>query len=168
MLNKVILQGNIGSTPNICLTQEGKEIATFSLATSVSWKDATGEWQSATDWHRIAVFRKSTIGWLKDVLKRGDAVYIEGKLTYHNWVDKFGQKRFSPHVVITNREGRVEYLRPSSHFQNTVSPNPLSNLNVQDKPQPDSLEEGCDSVQKDENEEAYLETSQENHQPLSH
>ncbi|HUX78517.1 MAG TPA: single-stranded DNA-binding protein [Alphaproteobacteria bacterium] len=124
MLNKVILQGNIGRAPEISLTQEGKKMATFSLATTQSWKDATGEWQSSTDWHRIAVFRDSTIGWVKDVLRRGDSVYVEGKLTYHQWTDKFGQQRSTPHVVITGREGRVEHLlsRPPASHKNISLP----------------------------------------------
>ena len=113
MLNKVILQGNIGRAPKVFLTQEGKEIATFSLATSTSWKDKSGEWQKSTNWHRITVFRQSTIGWIKDILKRGDPVYVEGKLSYHRWTDKFGQERATPHVMVTGREGRIEHFLSS-------------------------------------------------------
>jgi single-strand DNA-binding protein len=179
MLNKVILTGKVGRAPKVCLTQEGKELVTFSLATAQHWRDEEGEWQSATDWHHIAVFRGSTIRWLKDVLKSGDPLYVEGKLTYHSWIDKFGQKRLSSHVVITNRDGRVEYLRPSS-FQNTTSqsPNLISNLDVQDKPQPVSLEAEHGSEQKDESVGLSLEISsakalvelepQEENQPLTH
>lgn len=166
MLNKVILTGNVGRAPKVCLTQEGKEIVTFYLATSQYWKDETGEWQSVTDWHHIAIFRESTIRWLKDVLKRGDSVYVEGKLTYHSWTDKYGQKLFSPHVVITNREGRVEYLRSSS-FHNPVSQssNLNSNLNVQNKLQPASLEAKRCSEQIDESVDV---SAQEETQALSY
>ncbi len=169
MLNKVILTGKVGRAPKVCLTQQGKELVTFFLATSVYWRDEEGEWQSATDWHHIAVFRESTIRWLKDVLKSGDLLLVEGKLAYHPWIDKFGQKRLSSRVVITNREGRVEYLRPSP-FQNTVSqpPNLVSNLNVQNTSQPVFLEAEDHSEQKDESEVYSFETSQENPQPLSH
>lgn len=179
MLNKVILTGKVGRAPKFCVTQEGKELVSFSLATSVYWRDEAGEWQSATDWHHIAVFRESTIRWLKGVLKRGDPLYVEGKLTYHSWIDKFGQKRLSSHVVITNREGRVEYLR-SSPFQNTVSqpPNLISNLNVQDTSQPASLEEESHSEQKNKSESTSLQIeptkalakveSHEENQSLSH
>ena len=110
MQNKVILQGNIGHTPKFYLTQEGKEMATFSLATTQNWKDTTGEWQSVTEWHQIAVFRDSTIGWMKTILKRGDTVYVEGKLSYHHWTDRYGQKRLTPHVVISRRDGCVQRL----------------------------------------------------------
>ncbi|HUX79574.1 MAG TPA: single-stranded DNA-binding protein [Alphaproteobacteria bacterium] len=152
MLNKVILQGNIGRAPKICLTQEGKKMATFSLATTQTWKDETGEWQSTTDWHSIVVFRDSTIGWIKDVLMRGDPVYVEGKLTYHQWTDTLGQKRSTPHVVIAGREGCVKRLLsrpPASHKNISQSSNLLP-----------SKEESC-SKQKDESSDIPLEETQE-------
>jgi single-strand DNA-binding protein len=111
MLNKVILQGNIGRAPEIWTTQDGREIATFSLATNSSWKDSDGEWQTCTDWHKITVFRESTVRWIKDVLKKGDAVYVEGKLTYQHKTDKTHRARIIPHIVIFGYEGKVEHLR---------------------------------------------------------
>ena len=129
MLNKVILTGKLGRDPHAYFSQEGKEIVTFSLATTQSWKDETGEWHSATDWHRITVFREPTIKWIKDVLKRGHKVYVEGKLTYQQWTDTFGQKRLTPHVVITGREGRVEEIRPAASSVSLAS-NQNLNLNV--------------------------------------
>jgi single-strand DNA-binding protein len=113
MLNKVILQGNVGHAPKIFLTQGGKEVANFSLATSMVWKDKDGEWQSATDWHQITVFRESTVRQIKDLLKRGDPVYVEGKLIYQRWTDKYGQSRITAHVVVPGYGGRVTCLKPS-------------------------------------------------------
>ena len=110
MLNKVILKGNLGRDPQIWVTQKGQEIATFSLATHTSWKDKEGEWQTSTDWHKITVFKESTIRWLKDILKQGVTVYVEGKLRYQRQI-KYHQIRLTPHIVVTNQEGRVEYLR---------------------------------------------------------
>ena len=111
MLNKVILRGHIGRDPEVKVTQKGRQIATFFLATRFSWKDEKGEWQTHTDWHRITIFRESTIGWVKDILKKGDMVYVEGKLSNHSWIDKFQQKRFTTHVVIEDWHGRIEHLR---------------------------------------------------------
>ena len=113
MLNKVILKGNVGHAPEIKLTQQGKQIATFSLATSFSWKDSDGEWQTHVDWHRVIVFRKSTVGWIKDVLKKGDTVYVEGKLSYYPRVNKYNQKHFTPYIVVEDWQGLVEQLRSS-------------------------------------------------------
>ena len=124
MLNRVTLQGNIGRVPSIALTQDGREVASFSMATTQNWKDESGEWQSTTDWHQITVFRESTIRWIKDILKRGDPVYVEGKLTYQQWTDKYGHPRRTSHVVVAGREGRVECFKPRTQEQKPLSKNP--------------------------------------------
>lgn len=126
MLNRVTLHGNIGRVPSIALTQDGREIASFSVATTQNWKDESGEWQSATDWHQITVFRESTIRWIKDILKRGDPVCVEGKLTYQQWTDKYGQSRRTSHIVVAGREGRVECFRPRTQEQKPASKYPES------------------------------------------
>lgn len=116
MLNKVILQGNMGRIPKIKKTQDGREIAEFFLATSVYWKACPREggepmWLKQTDWHKVTVFTESTVQWAKEKLKQGDALYIEGKLSYSYWKDKFGQYRSTPHIIISGPEGHIEYLR---------------------------------------------------------
>ena len=131
MLNKVILMGNVGCSPHIFLTQEGREIANFSLATTVTWKarprsreggeHGEPEWQSATDWHQITVFRGSMVRWVKDFVKRGDTVYVEGKLVYQRWTDKFNRSRITAHVVVSGHGGKVEHLRSSRSNSQTNS-----------------------------------------------
>lgn len=116
MINKVTLYGNVGRSPEVFLTQDGREIATFALATSVYWKDKIGEWQSATDWHRITVFREATVGWIKNSLRRGDKVFVEGKLTYHYWTDKLGKERRTAHVVVSGFGGKFERLSQASSY----------------------------------------------------
>ena len=62
-LNKVMLIGNVGADPIIRQTQDGKKIATLSLATTDSWKDkATGEKRDKTEWHRIVIFNEGLSG----------------------------------------------------------------------------------------------------------
>lgn len=112
MLNKIYLSGNLGSAPEIRKTSGGKEIATLSLATQTSWKNDQGEWQSHTDWHKIAVFRESIVEWIKGSLRKGDNLLIEGKLSYGEVEDKFGQKRKIACIVVSGREGQVHLLRP--------------------------------------------------------
>jgi len=123
MLNKVILTGNVGRSPHIFLTQDGREVANFSLATTVSWKarprpreggeHGEPEWQSATDWHQITVFRESMVRGVKEHVKRGDTVYVEGKLVYQHWTDKYNRPRITAHVVVSGQGGKVEHLRSS-------------------------------------------------------
>lgn len=141
MLNRVVLQGNIGRDPRVSLTQEGKEIVNFSLATTQHWKDKTGEWHSTTDWHNVTIFRKSTVGWAKDTLKRGDLVYVEGALSYHHWIDRDGKKRSTAHVCVA-RDGVVQQFLRSNSIHNpslpsNSNPNPHSgsDLNLQNKAQ---------------------------------
>lgn len=116
-MNKIILKGNIGHAPRISLTQEGREIATFSLATNTSWKEESGEWQTHTDWHRVIVFRKGTVGWIKNVLKKGDTIYVEGKLTYHRKKDEFNRPCLRSYIVISDAGGKIEYLRSRKPHQ---------------------------------------------------
>lgn len=111
MINKVILKGNIGKNPHIALDQRGREIASFSLATNTKWKDGSGEWHQHVDWHQIVIFRDSTVRWIKDVLKKGDTVYVEGKLTYQEYIDKNNVSHKKPSIIISGSEGRVEYIR---------------------------------------------------------
>jgi single stranded DNA-binding protein len=124
-MNKVTLIGNVSRAPKTYLTQYGKEYATFFVETTHSWKDKTGEWHSATDRHRVSIFPESSVWLVKDVLKCGDHVSLEGKLTYQHWTDKFGQSRFTPHVVIARTEGKVEHFLCDS-TKNRKQP---SNLN---------------------------------------
>lgn len=124
MLNRIILRGYLGRNPEIKTMQNGKQMATFFLATTFSWKNEESEWQSHTDWHRVSVFRESSIGWIKDIMKKGDMVYLEGRLSYHAWTDKYQQKRFTPHIIIEDFHGRVEHLRsrkPSSPKETSES-----------------------------------------------
>jgi len=120
-MNKIFLKGNIGHTPRISLTQDGREIATFSLATSSSWKDETGEWQTHTDWHRIIVFRESAVGWIKDLLQKGDTIYVEGKLTYRQRKDKYNHSRLMPYIVISDSGGKIEHIRKPGNLSSAAS-----------------------------------------------
>lgn len=150
MLNKIILTGNVGRNPEIKVTQQNRKIATFYLATSSSWKDEDGEWQIHTDWHHIVVLRESTVNWLQDILKKGDKIYLEGKLSYQYWTDNYNQKRSTPHVVVDGPYGRLEYLRSSrslSQKEGLSSENTLDNSKdqqIEDNPKevPSQLSNG--------------------------
>lgn len=112
MINQVILQGRLGRDPGIFMTQQGRQIAKFSLATSSTWKDETGEWQTKTHWHSIVIHRASTISWLNGVLKQGDLARVEGRLTYHYWTDDYGRQRRKAQVVVSEQYGKLE--RPTN------------------------------------------------------
>jgi single-strand DNA-binding protein len=99
-LNKVSLIGLVGKEPDIRTTQDGKEVASFSLATTESWKDKnTGEKKDKTEWHRIVVFG-ALAGIVKNYVKKGSKLYVEGQLKTREWTDKDGIKKYTTEIVL--------------------------------------------------------------------
>ncbi len=97
MINKVTLIGNLGQDPELKRLENGAIVVKFSLATSDNYKDKNGEWVEQTEWHRIVMWRELGERAEKQ-LKKGDKIYLEGKLTYNKWVDKEGNKRETAQV----------------------------------------------------------------------
>jgi single-strand DNA-binding protein len=119
-INKVILVGNLGKDPEIRATQDGREIASFSIATSDNWKDKnTGERKEKTEWHRIVVFQPGLVDIVKRYIKKGSKLYVEGALQTRKWVDNNGQDRYSTEVVIQGFNGNLTMLdtNNSGNFQ---------------------------------------------------
>jgi single-strand DNA-binding protein len=101
-LNKAMLIGNLGKDPELRYTTSGVAVASFSLATSSSWKDQDGNVQEKTEWHNIVAWSK-----LAEIcgewLKKGAKVYIEGRIQNRSYDDKnTGQKRYISEVVAEN------------------------------------------------------------------
>ena len=97
-VNKVVLVGHLGGDPEVRHTPAGVAVANFNLATNESWRDANGEIQEKTEWHRCVMFRKSA-EIASDLLKKGQLVFLEGKLQTRNWEDKEGMKRYTTEVL---------------------------------------------------------------------
>jgi single-strand DNA-binding protein len=102
-LNKVMLIGNLGNDPEVRSTSGGNRVATFSLATSRSWNDAAGAKQEKTEWHRCVVWNTKS-SQLADIVeryvKKGDKLYVEGRIEYRQWQDKEGQTRYSTEINV--------------------------------------------------------------------
>jgi single-strand DNA-binding protein len=99
-VNKVILVGNLGRDPETRYSPEGSAMTNISIATTSSWKDKnTGEKREETEWHRVSFFgRLAEIA--SEYLRKGSAVYIEGRLRTRKWQDKeSGQDRYSTEIV---------------------------------------------------------------------
>ena len=101
-LNSVQLIGNLGQDPEVKYMQSGDAVASFSLATSESWKDKTsGETQERTEWHRC-------VAWLKlaeiigQYAKKGQKLYVEGKLQTRKWTDASGQERYTTEIQVND------------------------------------------------------------------
>jgi single-strand DNA-binding protein len=103
-VNKVFILGRLGKDPEIRYTADGKAVATFSVATSTVSKDASGNKQEHTEWHRLSAFNKAAevIG---KYVKKGDMIHIEGSLRTKKWDDN-GTIKYATDIVV----GRLNLL----------------------------------------------------------
>ena len=96
-VNKVILIGNLGRDPELRYTQNGQPVANFTLATSESWTDRSGEKKEQTEWNRVVAWGKLA-ELCSQYLAKGRSVYIEGRLQTREWEDKAGNKRSTTEI----------------------------------------------------------------------
>lgn len=96
-VNKAILVGNLGRDPELRRTQNGQAVANFTLATSETWTDKSGEKVERTEWHRIVAWGK-TGEMCAQYLSKGRTVYVEGRIQTREWEDKDGNKRYTTEV----------------------------------------------------------------------
>jgi len=100
-LNKAMVIGNLTREPEMRNTPSGQNVASFSVATSLTWTDNAGQQQKKTEFHNIVAWRK-----LADIcgqyLKKGSKVYIEGRLQTTDWTGQDGIKRYRTEIVAEN------------------------------------------------------------------
>lgn len=129
-INKVILIGNVGREPEIRTTQDGREIASLSIATSDSWRDkSTGEKREKTEWHRVVVFHENLVNIIKNYVKKGSKLFIEGSLQTRKWTDQAGAERFSTEVILQGYASTLTILdtRSNNDSNNQAPQNSNSN-----------------------------------------
>lgn len=98
-VNKVILIGNLGKDPEVRRLENGAIVASFSIATSETYTDrTTGERKDNTDWHNIVVWR-GLAEVVEKYVRKGQKVYVEGKLKTRSWTDQAGATRYTTEVV---------------------------------------------------------------------
>ncbi|PID48877.1 MAG: single-stranded DNA-binding protein [Proteobacteria bacterium] len=123
-INKVILVGTLGRDPEVKYTPSGAAITNISLATSEQWKDKnTGERQERTEWHRVVFFNR-----LAEIagqyLRKGQQVYIEGRLQTRKWQGQDGQNRYTTEIIADEMQmlgggggaGRGSEMDNGDHF----------------------------------------------------
>jgi single-strand DNA-binding protein len=125
--NKVFLLGNVGKDPEIRSTPGGTMVASFTLATSYRYQDAQGNWQDRTEWHNLKAFKR-TAEIVRDYVKKGTKLFIEGKITTNSWEDKeTKQKRYRTEIVVfdlsllSGREEGSGGSRPASSGSSAAS-----------------------------------------------
>lgn len=100
-LNKVMLIGNLGKDPEVRSVTSGAKVANFSIATTESYTDKTGQRVDKTEWHNIVMWR-GLAEVAEKYLRKGAQVYIEGRLQTRSWDDQNGQRRYMTEIVADN------------------------------------------------------------------
>ena len=100
-LNKVQIIGNLGRDAEVRYTPGGAAVAKFSVATTETWTDKSGQRQEHTEWHNCDLWGKRAES-LGEYLVKGKQVYIEGRLRTEEWTDKDGQKRRTTKINVTD------------------------------------------------------------------
>ena len=133
-LNKVLLIGRSGADPEIKEMVNGKSVARLSLATSQSWKDKnTGEKKEKTEWHRIVVFNEGLVNVVKQYLKKGAQIYVEGQISTRKWKDEStGQDKYSTEVVIQGYNSSLTMLGSGN---SSISSNQDNNQSIENTSQ---------------------------------
>lgn len=135
-LNKVTLIGHVGQDPEIRSTNDGREIANLSLATTESWKDKnSGQKQTKTEWHNITVFG-AVVEVIKKYVKKGSKLYIEGQLQTSKYTDKQGVEKYSTKVILQGFSSKLLMLDSRKEPQ----------ISAEDSALLDKAAEGIDEV----------------------
>lgn len=119
-MNKVMIIGNLTRDPELKYTPSGTAVATFSVATNRSWVTAEGQTKDDVQYHRIIAWQKLAELCSK-LLTKGKKVYLEGRITYRNFVGKDGTQRSLTEIVMddfilfSDGGNRGEYRRPEEH-----------------------------------------------------
>src|ERR1700690_1841415 len=142
-VNKIFLLGNVGKDPEIRTTAGGMTVATFSLATSDRAKDAQGNWADKTEWHNLVAFQR-TAEIVRDYVKKGTQVFVEGKIQTRSWDDKeSGAKRYKTEILVNELsllgkpgggggEGGGSYSKSSSSASSASAPADYADQGITD------------------------------------
>lgn len=102
-MNRVLLIGNIGKTPEIRELEDKSHYAVMYLATNERWIDSKGVQQTRTDWHRIVVFREKLVDFIRDYLRQGSRIMIEGKIQNRKCLNDDGTEVTVSEVIISKK-----------------------------------------------------------------
>jgi single-strand DNA-binding protein len=97
--NKVQLIGNLGNNPEVITLESGKKLAKFSIATNDSYRNASGEKITDTQWHNVIAWNK-TAEIVEKYLTKGNEIAVEGKLTTRSYENKEGVKKYITEIVV--------------------------------------------------------------------
>lgn len=107
-LNKCLIIGNLGKDPEMRYTPSGQAVTQFTVATNRRWKGQNDEWQEETEWFRVVVWAQQAER-VAERLRKGNKVFVEGRIQTRQWEDQTGQKRYTTELVanqVTSLERR--------------------------------------------------------------
>lgn len=135
-VNKVILIGNLGNDPEVKYFDDESCIANLSLATNRRYKNRAGDQIDETEWHRV-VLRTGLAKVAEKYLKRGDSVYVEGRLRTRKWTDQTGNDRYTTEIIAEEMtmlggrpEGGQSQRQPAQPSQNMPASGGGNNPNL--------------------------------------
>jgi len=107
-VNKVIIVGNLGTDPEVRDLPSGQKVANLRVSTSEQWTDrASGEKRERTEWHTISVFDQNAAQYAQNYLRKGNKVYIEGRVETRKWQDQSGADRYSTEIIVNQIGGKL-------------------------------------------------------------
>lgn len=102
-INRITLVGNTGNDVDLKYTQDGKPYARVSLATTFEWKGKDGQKNKKTDWHRL-VFRGKLAEIAAEYVRKGQQLYIEGRVSYDKFTGKDGVEKYTTDIFVSEME----------------------------------------------------------------
>lgn len=108
-VNRAILIGNVGKDPEATTLSNGKQVAKFSLATSESWKDQSGERQERTTWHNIVIYNEGLARIVQEYVRKGSKLYIEGAISNRSY-EKDGVTKYVSEITLQGFNSSLQML----------------------------------------------------------
>jgi single-strand DNA-binding protein len=121
MLNKVMLIGFVGQDPEIKILSNNKPMAKFSLATSKSWKDKNGEYQSKSEWHNIVIYNEHLANFVSKYILKGAKLYLEGEIVSNKYTDSNNVERLSYQIQVNEVKILENKKIETKNEENTTS-----------------------------------------------
>lgn len=141
-VNKVFLLGSVGKDPEVKSTASGMTIASFSLATTDRQKDAQGNWSDKVEWHTLVSFGR-TAEIVRDYVKKGSPLFVQGKIQTRSWDDKQnGKKQYRTEIVVDE----LSLLGASSAKAAAPSVQNVHGVDITDDDLPDNMQDDDNSI----------------------
>ena len=119
-VNKVIILGNVTRDPVIKTMSNGNDVANFDVATSEKWIDKnTKEKKERVEYHKVVIFSSDLVGIIKNYVKKGSKLYIEGSLQTRKWTDNNNNEKYTTEIVLQGYNCSLQMLdsKPSKETQ---------------------------------------------------